>query len=78
MADPKLIRHSLLSSRLASRSQRETAPKSRQPLHRQNILAFTSRPNNRVILKLAQARIAALLQRDDIVLLTTGKWTTKE
>jgi hypothetical protein len=43
-----------------------------------NVFVFTSRTSNRVILKLPQARIAVLLQRDDITLLTMGKRTMKE
>jgi hypothetical protein len=43
-----------------------------------NVFAFTGRTNNRVILKLPKERIAALLQRDDITLLTMGKRTMKE
>ena len=40
--------------------------------------ALTSRTSNRVILKLPKERIATLLQRDDITLLTMGKRTMKE
>jgi len=43
-----------------------------------NIFVFTSRTSNRVVLKLPKERIAALLQRDDIALLTMGKRTMKE
>jgi hypothetical protein len=43
-----------------------------------NVFAFTSRTSNRVVLKLPKERIAALLQRDDITLLTMGKRTMKE
>jgi hypothetical protein len=43
-----------------------------------NVFAFTSRTSNRVVLKLPKDRIAALLQRDDITLLTMGKRTMKE
>ncbi|HEX4576984.1 MAG TPA: hypothetical protein VH117_06510 [Edaphobacter sp.] len=37
-----------------------------------------SRTSNRVVLKLPKERIAVLLQRDDITLLTMGKRTMKE
>ena len=43
-----------------------------------NVFAFTSKTANRVVLKLPKERIAALLQRDDIALLTMGKRTMKE
>src|SRR5580704_7160344 len=43
-----------------------------------NIFVFTSRTSNRVILKLPKERIAALLQREDVALLTMGKRTMKE
>jgi hypothetical protein len=43
-----------------------------------NVFVFTSRTNNRVVLKLPKERIATLLQRDDLTLLTMGKRTMKE
>jgi hypothetical protein len=43
-----------------------------------NVFVFTSRTSNRVVLKLPKERIAVLLQRPDITLLTMGKRTMKE
>lgn len=43
-----------------------------------NVFAFTSRAHNRVVMKLPAERIAGLLKREDVVLLTMGKRTMKE
>ena len=43
-----------------------------------NVFVFASRTSNRVVLKLPKDRIAVLLERDDITLLTMGKRTMKE
>ena len=78
MADPKLI--ATLSSLLGSLPgvKEKQFPDHTSFFTGKNIFVFTGRTNNRVILKLPQKRIAALLQRDDIELLTMGKRTMKE
>jgi hypothetical protein len=78
MADPKLI--ATLSSLLGSLPgvKEKQLPNHTSFFTGKNIFVFTSRTSNRVILKLPKERIAALLQREDITLLTMGKRTMKE
>ena len=78
MADPKLI--ATLSTLLGSLPgvTEKQFPNHTSFFTGKNIFVFTSRKNNRVILKLPKERITALLERDDIVLLTMGKRTMKE
>ena len=78
MADPKLI--ATLSSLLGSLPgvKEKQFPNHISFFTGKNIFVFTSRTSNRVILKLPKDRIAALLQREDITLLTMGKRTMKE
>ncbi|MGH9597000.1 MAG: hypothetical protein ACRD3K_09405 [Edaphobacter sp.] len=78
MADPGLI--ATLSSLLAPLPGVE---QKQLPTHitftaGKKVFAFTRSSGSRVALKLPKERIAALLQRDDIVLLTMGKRTMKE
>jgi len=78
MADQKLIATlSTLLGSLAGVTQKQF-PTHTSFFTGKNIFVFTSRTSNRVILKLPKERIAALLERDDIVLLTMGKRTMKE
>jgi hypothetical protein len=78
MADPKLI--ATLSTLIGSLPgvKEKQFPNHTSFFTRKNVFIFTSRTSNRVILKLPKERIAALLQRDDITLLTMGKRTMKE
>jgi hypothetical protein len=78
MADPKLI--AILSSLLRPLPgvKEKQFPGHTSFFTGKNIFVFTSRTSNRVILKLPQERIAALLQWEDITLLTMGKRTMKE
>ena len=78
MADAKLI--ATLSSLLGSLPgvKEKQLPNHTSFFTGKNIFVFTSRTSNRVILKLPKERIAALLQREDITLLTMGKRTMKE
>jgi hypothetical protein len=78
MADPKLI--ATLSSLLTPLPgvKEKQFPNHTSFFTGKNVFVFTSRTSNRVILKLPQERIAVLLQRDDITLLTMGKRTMKE
>ena len=70
MADQKLIATlSTLLGSLAGVTQKQF-PTHTSFFTGKNIFVFTSRTSNRVILKLPKERIAALLERDDIVLLT--------
>ena len=78
MADAKLI--ATLSSLLGSLPgvKEKQLPNHISFFTGKNIFVFTSRTGNRVILKLPKERIATLLERDDITLLTMGKRTMKE
>src|SRR3981081_1855675 len=78
MADPKLIANlsSLLGPLPGGKENPPPTPTS--SFTGKNIFVFTSRTSNRVILKLPKERIAALLKREDITLLTMGKRTMKE
>jgi hypothetical protein len=78
MADPKLI--ATLSTLLGSLPgvTEKQFPNHTSFFTGKNVFVFTSRTRNRVILKLPKERIAALLQREDIALLTMGKRTMKE
>ena len=78
MADAKLI--ATLSSLLGSLPgvKEKQFPNHTSFFTGKNIFVFTSRTSNRVILKLPKERIATLLQREDITLLTMGKRTMKE
>jgi hypothetical protein len=78
MADAKLI--ATLSSLLSSLPgvKEKQLPNHTSFFTGKNIFVFTSRTSNRVVLKLPKERIAALLERDDITLLTMGKRTMKE
>jgi hypothetical protein len=78
MADPKLI--AILSSLLGSLTgvKEKQLPNHTSFFTGKNIFVFTSRTSDRVILKLPKERIATLLQRKDITLLTMGKRTMKE
>jgi hypothetical protein len=78
MADAKLI--ATLSSLLGSLPgvKEKQFPNHTSFFTGKSIFVFTSRTSNRVILKLPKERIATLLQRDDITLLTMGKRTMKE
>jgi hypothetical protein len=78
MADPKLI--ATLSSLLAPLPgvTEKQFPNHTSFFTGKNVFVFTSRTSNRVVLKLPKERIAALLQREDITLLTMGKRTMKE
>jgi hypothetical protein len=78
MADPKLI--AVLSTLLgALPGVREKQFSNHSSFFTgKNVFVFTSRTSNRVILKLPKERIATLLQRDGITLLTMGKRTMKE
>ena len=78
MADPKLIATlSSLLTPLPGVTERQF-PNHTSFFTGKNIFVFTSRTSNRVVLKLPKERIAVLLQRDDITLLTMGKRTMKE
>jgi hypothetical protein len=78
MADPKLIATlSSLLDPLPGVKEKQFATHT-SFFTGKNIFVFTSRTSNRVVLKLPKERIAALLQRDDIELLTMGKRTMKE
>jgi hypothetical protein len=78
MADPKLI--ATLSSLLGSLPgvKERQLPNHTSFFTGKNIFVFTSRTGNRVVLKLPKERIAKLMERDDITLLTMGKRTMKE
>ena len=78
MADPKLI--ATLSTLLGSLPgvTEKQFPNHTSFFTGKNVFVFTSRTSDRVILKLPKERIAALLQRDDVVLLTMGKRTMNE
>ena len=78
MADAKLI--ATLSSLLSPLPgvEEKQFPNHTSFFTGKNIFVFTSRTSNRVILKLPKERIASLLQRGDITLLTMGKRTMKE
>ncbi|HSY68788.1 MAG TPA: hypothetical protein VK813_09100 [Edaphobacter sp.] len=78
MADPKLI--ATLSSLLGSLSgvKEKQFPNHTSFFTGKNVFVFTSRTSNRVVLKLPKERIADLLKRADIELLTMGKRTMKE
>jgi hypothetical protein len=78
MADPKLI--ATLSSLLTPLPDvtEKQFPNHTSFFTGKNVFVFTSRTSNRVVLKLPKERIAVLLQRDDISLLTMGKRTMKE
>jgi hypothetical protein len=78
MADPKLI--ATLSSLIGSLpgATEKQFPNHTSFFTGKNVFAFTSRTSNRVVMKLPAERIAGLLKRDDVVLLTMGKRTMKE
>jgi hypothetical protein len=78
MADPKLI--ATLSSLLGPLSDvtEEKTETHATFLIKKKVFAFTRSSGPGVALKLPKERIAALLQRDDITLLTMGKRTMKE
>jgi hypothetical protein len=78
MADPKLI--ATLSSLLGSLPgvmEKKTEIHATFLIQRK-VFAFTRSTGPGVVLKLPKERIAALLQREDITLLTMGKRTMKE
>jgi len=78
MADPKLI--ATLSSLLGPLPDvtEEKTETHATFLIRKKVFAFTRSSGPGVALKLPKDRIAALLQREDITLLTMGKRTMKE
>jgi hypothetical protein len=78
MADPKLI--ATLSSLLAPLPDvtEEKTETHATFLIKKKVFAFTRSSGPGVALKLPKERIAALLERDDITLLTMGKRTMKE
>ena len=78
MADPKLI--ATLSSLLSSLPgiMEEKTETHATFLIKKKVFAFTRSSGPGVALKLPKERIAALLRREDITLLTMGKRTMKE
>ena len=78
MADPKLIATlSALLSPLPDVAEEKTETHATF-LIKKKVFAFTRSSGPGVALKLPKERIAALLEREDITLLTMGKRTTKE